>query len=79
MSNIFIYYVECPKLNTLDSNIDEVTTENASQLRISTYTRTVGTEVELSCLEGYKLVGQTKVRCRTGLTWDYSTKPSCRK
>ena len=79
MSNIFIYYAVCPKLNTLDSNMNVVTTENASQLRISTYTRTVGTEVKLFCLEGYKLVGQTKVICRTGLTWDYSTKPSCRK
>lgn len=69
---------ECAKLNTLLSNQDIVTTENASQLRLSTYTRTPGTQVTLSCIDGYSLIGQSTVTCQPNGSWNYGESPYCK-
>ncbi|XP_063436265.1 uncharacterized protein LOC134717702 [Mytilus trossulus] len=69
---------DCPKLNNLDSNSDVTTTSNKGDLRLSTYTRTTGTSVNLSCLEDYTLVGQSSVTCQAGGSWDFADKPYCK-
>ncbi|XP_052085059.1 uncharacterized protein LOC127722199 [Mytilus californianus] len=68
---------DCPILNNLNSNSDVTTTLNKGELRLSTYTRTVGTTVNLSCLDDFTLVGQSSVTCKTG-GWDYTDKPYCK-
>ncbi|XP_069102866.1 uncharacterized protein, partial [Argopecten irradians] len=70
-------FSECSKLNTQDGQPDIISSANHKQLVLSSYNRTVGTEVTLSCYSPYVLHGQSKVTCQSDGTWDVQSIPYC--
>ncbi|OWF38734.1 hypothetical protein KP79_PYT23155 [Mizuhopecten yessoensis] len=67
----------CSKLNTQDGQPDIISSTNHKQLVLSSYNRTAGTDVTLSCYSPYVLNGQSKVTCQADGTWDVDTMPFC--
>lgn len=66
---------ECPKLTELTATTVVITKSLLDDLIVSTYSRTVGTAVNVSCREGFTLVGPATVTCQTSGSWSGS--PYC--
>ena len=68
----------CPRLNNMASNPNIITIENFKLLRLSTYNRTVGAVVEVSCLKPLKLYGSPIVTCQKNFSWTNQPKCDCK-
>lgn len=65
----------CPSLNNLTSNPVILTIDNLKLLRLSSYNRSVGTVIQVSCYKTLKLYGSPSVTCQKNFTW--SSEPNC--
>ncbi len=67
--------MSCPELAT---PVVQITRDVMNSIVLSTYERTVGTEVDVTCLmgEAYILNGAAHLTCLAGGTWDKS-QPNC--
>ncbi|XP_053388127.1 uncharacterized protein LOC128551323 [Mercenaria mercenaria] len=68
--------VLCPEL--AEPQPDIITVDNMNAISLSTYARTPGTHVIVTCLSKttHKLIGQNQITCLKNGTWDAST-PKC--
>ena len=68
---------ECPSLTTLTNDTIILTKDDVMELQVSTWTRTVGTVVDVTCQPGLKLEGEKRLTCLASGSWDADPLPKC--
>lgn len=69
--------VVCPRLNPFASDPIVITSLNQYELRLSTYDRTPGTEVTLTCVDDLQIQGQSVITCQDDGNWNFESRPYC--
>lgn len=54
-----------------------ITSLNQYELRLSTYDRTPGTEVTLTCVDDLQIQGQSVITCQDDGNWNFESRPYC--
>lgn len=69
--------VVCPRLNPFALDPIVITSLNQYELRLSTYDRTPGTEVTLTCVDDLQIQGQSVITCQDDGNWNFESRPYC--
>ncbi|KAK3609969.1 hypothetical protein CHS0354_011805 [Potamilus streckersoni] len=67
---------ECPEFTKITANTSFITIQNIAELIPNVFNRSVGTQITLSCVDGYKLVGNKYIECLSTGRWN-ATVPAC--
>lgn len=65
---------ECPPISSLKKTIPD---KPLPDIILSTKERTLGTIVEVTCHEGYHVIGKDTLKCLKTSEWDTETQPYC--
>ncbi|XP_041371808.1 sushi, von Willebrand factor type A, EGF and pentraxin domain-containing protein 1-like [Gigantopelta aegis] len=71
--------VTCPNITRELNPIGVISADTINDIQLSTYNKSVGTAVRISCYGHRRLVGVSMTTCLPSGQWDYPSRPSCER